>query len=171
MNKPQDDISRLFIGLHDINHIELPKKWFSLAFNRMLHESFAPNFVWDALIKYSLKWPNESECYIGSEDFFMSHDRIEMDKVSLGQKSIISYLLHDFRFTKDYVLISLSGRWAIRLDQDVIYFLFYLEDRSYIFDLLGGLDQVEKIMLKEFDGVKGRDGIVEKYVSTLLKIT
>jgi hypothetical protein len=171
MNNPPDDIARLFIGLHDINHIELPKKWFSLAFNRMLHESFAPNFVWDALIKYCLKWPDESECYIGAEDFFMSHDRREMDKVSLRLKPIIAYLLHNFRFTKDYVLISLSGNWAIRLDQDVTYFLFYLEDKNYIFDLFGGFDEVEEFMLKEFDGVKGRDGVVEKFVSVLLKNT
>ncbi|MEP7703567.1 hypothetical protein [Paraglaciecola sp. 25GB23A] len=84
---------------------------------------------------------------------------------------IYAYLLHNFRFTKDYVLIGLSGNWAIRLDQDVTYFLFYLEDKNYIFDLFGGFDEVEEFMLKEFDGVKGRDGIVEKFVSALLKNT
>ncbi|MDX1536649.1 hypothetical protein [Arsukibacterium sp.] len=168
MSTVHDDIFYLCKELHDIDNIELPKRWFSLAFNRLLHDNFAPKFMWDALFEYCRR-SGDLECYIGEEDFFLSHDKNEMDKVLLSETSVISYLVHDFRFTRNYVLISLSKRWAVRLDQDVIYFLFRVEDKDYIFKLFGGFDNVENMMLNEFDGVKGRAGAVEKYVSALLK--
>lgn len=168
MSTLHDGINYLCKALHDIDNIELPSGWFSLAFNRMLHDNFAPKFMWDALIKHSLR-SGDSECYIGEEDFYLLHDIHEMDIVTLNEISIISYLVHDFRFTRNYVLIPLSGNWVVRLDQDVIYFLFRVDDKDYIFELLGGFDNVENIMLSDFDGVKGRAGTVEKYVSALLK--
>ena len=169
MSTPYEDIRLLYKGLLDIDNITLPEQWFSLAFNRMLHDKFAPKYMWEALIQYSSKWPDNSECYIGEENFFMSHDIKEMDRINLSEISIVSYLIHDFRFTKNHVLIGLFGRWAIRLDQDVIYFLFHVDDKDYILELLGGFAEIENIMLEEFDGVKGKAGTVEKYVSALLQ--
>ncbi len=170
MNKANNILLSAFEGLSNIEKISLPKNWFSLAFNRILHEDFSPKYMWDFLMEYCKKWPSDVQCYVGEEEYYKTHGSTGMDKVNLDSSSILEYLTYDFRFNVNHVVIPLSGSWALRIDQDVIYFIFNSEDRDFILNSLGGVDAVEDIILREFDGVKGRRGIVEKYVSDLLKL-
>ena len=171
MNTRLDEIRLALKCLQDIDSIKLPEQWFALAFNTMLYRNFAPDFMWGALVDLCNNRSNDLNCYIVEESCFYSINIECMDRVYLSEQSVSEYLLTDFRFTRDHVIFDLSACWAVRRDQDVIYFLFCVEDSAYIFELLGGFSNIENIMLNDFDGIKGRAGIVENYVSALLKNT
>lgn len=169
MNTRLDEIRVALKCLQDIDNIKLPEQWFAIAFNRILYTNFAPEFMWDVLLYFCRKHSNHLKCYIGDESFFYSNDIKSMEIIDLSEQSIAEYLLVDFRFTRNHVLLNSSEFWVVRLDQDVTYFLFHVDSWEYISELLGGLSNIENFMLNDFDGIKGQSGIVENYVSALLQ--
>jgi hypothetical protein len=169
MNTRLDEIRVALKCLQDIDSIKLPEQWFAIAFNRILYTNFAPKFMWDVLLDFCSKYSNDFKCYIGDERFFYTNDLEGMDVIDLSEQSIAEYLLADFRFTRNHVILNSSDFWVVRLDQDVTYFLFHVESWEYISELLGGFSNIENSMLNDFDGIKGQSDIVENYVSALLQ--
>lgn len=168
MSNKLDDIRLTLICLQDINQLIIPERWYVIAFNRTLHTGFAPDFMWNVLIKFCCDYSLETNCLIGEEELFLSKKIEDMNRVTLLEGSIVDYLLTEYRFTRNHVLLDPAGCWAVRLDQDVTYFIFRIDSWIRISNLLGGYSFIEQLMLDEFDGQKGNNGIVENFVSNLL---
>lgn len=163
-----DEVLDVLAQLKNIYSMKMPDGWFAIAFNRVLHNNFAPQIMWDVMQKCAFESLENGTCYIGEEKKLTSVVGGELKKVSLNQSDILLYLFDDFKFTENHVVLSPSSEWFIYLDQDVTYFLFREKMRDCMLEGLGGFDNVEKMILHDFDGIKGRNGPVEIYVSSLL---
>ncbi|KRG48679.1 hypothetical protein [Stenotrophomonas beteli] len=65
--------------------------------------------------------------------------------------SLHGFLAEDARFLADHYVLSRSGEWMVRLDQDVNLFAAKVDFVSEVLARLGGLTDVMARMIEDFD--------------------
>lgn len=143
--------------------------WAGMAFDRNIHEDFAPSQVWDAWMSTasevaataSLRAIRYSTYLLGGVP----------EDVGEGLQALRSYWLSNGNFMHDHYVFSADANWVVRLDQDVTLFAGESTFMHRVVARLGGVASVEALVRADLIGdgedVVGLGGYVEDLLAPL----
>lgn len=143
------------------------RDWAGLAFDRNCHENFAPDAVWNELLRLHASNPE------GQHVGVISVAALKAGKAPLFVPAALTelqgYWEKDAQFLADHYVFSPSEEWLVRLDQDVTFIAGECAFICKIVSRLGGLENVMIQMTVDFDpGADDRVGL-GRYLDSITK--
>jgi hypothetical protein len=125
---------------------------------------FAPDEVWNALFICHARLAVKPKLIYVIPFSEIDSNEISKYKTPAFFSAIKDYWSRDFNFLVDHYILSGSQEWIVRLDQDVTFFAGEKVFMGAVVGILGGINNVIKIMEDDFSpGVEDKAGL-RKYI-------
>lgn len=141
--------------------------WAAVAFDRNIHDSWAPDFFWDAFLRSVSERGDELISVADKSIVEKENENTDIVMISPKRAEMVLALMDQERFLRDQVIFGASRAWACLLDQDVTLFSGQADIMVCAINYAGGPIRVEQQMYSDFGVEKGRDTPINGYLARL----